>query len=80
MIDDVLELFRGQYVVVYFLIILPVTLSLSPTQKTSGGAPNVVQEFKVFRLQHFDLQGTQHGKNENFSRSVYFRIEIFFPC
>lgn len=56
MLDDLIDLFRGQIGLAYILVILPVTLCTLVPQKTT-----IMQEFKAFRLQHFDLAGNQRG-------------------
>lgn len=53
-----MDIFRGQFGFVYILVILPVTLSTLVPQKTT-----IMQEFKAFRLQHFDLAGNQRGNS-----------------
>ena len=53
--DEVLELFKGSE----SLCLIIVSISLIIISPTPIGA---VHEFTVFRMQHYDLQGTPYGR------------------
>jgi len=57
MVDDIFELFRAQISVIYILVIVPTTVfALAPQTNV------VVQEFKAYRIQQYDLAGNSKGK------------------
>ncbi|XP_064621002.1 BOS complex subunit ncln-like isoform X2 [Lineus longissimus] len=52
---EVVEMFRSSFPL-SFLFFVPIFIIMSPVSPVSAA-----QEFTVYRMQHFDLQGTQYG-------------------
>uniref|UniRef100_A0A915K567 BOS complex subunit NCLN n=1 Tax=Romanomermis culicivorax TaxID=13658 RepID=A0A915K567_ROMCU len=63
MIDDFCDLFRLQFSLIYVLIAVPiVSTALNPASSQKQHQTGVVvQEFRAYRLQHFDLAGNLKG-------------------
>lgn len=54
--EDIFEsLFRSHITLVYMLIIIPLSILMPPKAQAAG-------EFRIYRLQQFDLQTTPHGE------------------
>lgn len=54
---EVLEMFRSSFPL-SFLFFVPILIILSPVSPA-----NAAQEFSVFRMQQYDLQGVSYGNN-----------------
>lgn len=52
--DEIIEVFKGNVVLVYVAVILPLSV-LVPLRVQA------LSDFTIYRLQHFDLQGVSHG-------------------
>jgi hypothetical protein len=59
---EVVEMFRSSFPL-SFLFFVPIFIIISPV---SVGA---AQEFTVYRMQHFDLQGTQYGEHSSCAKT-----------
>lgn len=55
-LEEAEEIFKG-YLPYYVLIFLPIFIIISPVNPVAAS-----HEFPVYRMQHFDLQGSAHGK------------------
>uniref|UniRef100_A0A914VSA6 BOS complex subunit NCLN n=1 Tax=Plectus sambesii TaxID=2011161 RepID=A0A914VSA6_9BILA len=53
--EDLVDAVRSPVILIYMFIVLPITLAVAPLGDT------VELDFHAYRLQHFDLQGTQYG-------------------
>ena len=54
---EVVEMFRSSFPL-SFLFFVPILIIISPAPAAAA------QEFAVFRMQHYDLQGSSYGKCE----------------
>ncbi len=52
---EVVEMFRSSFPL-SFLFFVPILIIISPAPAAAA------QEFAVFRMQHYDLQGSSYGK------------------
>lgn len=54
---EIFEMFRGSFPL-SFLFFVPIFIIISPVSPV-----NAAQEFGVYRMQHYDLQGTSYGNS-----------------
>jgi hypothetical protein len=53
--EDLVDAVRSPVIFIYMFIVLPITLAVAPLGDT------VELDFQAYRLQQFDLQGSQYG-------------------
>ena len=69
---EVVEMFRSSFPL-SFLFFVPILIIISPAPAAAA------QEFAVFRMQHYDLQGSNYGMcktNCVFSCNIHMEYEI----